>query len=323
MLYSLIAVCIGYLLDLAIGDPQGFPHPIRLIGHLINKTEVLLRKVFPKTNNGELIAGVFMVIVVMAISAIIPFIVLFLLYGFNIYLAIIVEAIMCYYIFATRALKDESMIVHKYLKDNDVEGARQAVSMIVGRDTKSLDEKGISKATIETIAENASDGVIAPIIFVIIGGAPLGFLYKSINTMDSMIGYKNEKYLYLGRVAAILDDIVNYIPARISAYIMIFSTLFTKFNFKNSYRIYKRDKFNHASPNSAHTEAVMAGALDIQLAGDAYYFGKVVKKKTIGDDIREVTYKDISNANILMYTSSLVSIIIFLVIKAGILYLLK
>ena len=236
---------------------------------------------------------------------------------------IIVEAIMCYYIFATRALKDESMIVHKYLKDNDVEGARQAVSMIVGRDTKSLDEKGISKATIETIAENASDGVIAPIIFVIIGGAPLGFLYKSINTMDSMIGYKNEKYLYLGRVAAILDDIVNYIPARISAYIMIFSTLFTKFNFKNSYRIYKRDKFNHASPNSAHTEAVMAGALDIQLAGDAYYFGKVVKKKTIGDDIREVTYKDISNANILMYTSSLVSIIIFVVIKAGILYLLK
>lgn len=321
MYYSLISVCFGYLLDLLIGDPHWLWHPIRAIGYLINKLEIIFRKLFKSTPRGEILAGVCIVIFVLLLSTGIPLLILIFSYHIHSYFGVMIETIMCYQLFATKSLKTESMKVYKKLHDNDIDGAREAVSMIVGRDTKSLDEQGITKATVETIAENASDGVIAPMIFMIIGGAAFGFFYKAINTMDSMIGYKNERYLYLGRVAAIIDDIVNYLPARLSAYIMIIATAFTRFNTKKAYRIYKRDKYNHASPNSAHTEAVMAGALEVQLAGDAYYFGKLYTKKTIGDNDRIITGKDIIYANRLMLITSIITIIILALIKGGILYL--
>lgn len=316
MIISLVALLIGYILDLIFGDPYSFPHIIRLIGNLISKTEKELRRIFPKSNKGEFIGGIFLVIIVTAIPTLITILILKACESLNIFLRLAVESFICYQLLATKSLKDESMKVYKELKRNDLEGARYKVSMIVGRDTKSLTEEGVTKAAVETIAENTSDGIIAPMIYMVIGGAPLGLFYKVVNTMDSMVGYKNDKYLYFGRAAARLDDILNYIPARISAYLMIVASFLTKMNGKNAYKIYKRDRYNHSSPNSAHTEAVCAGSLEVQLAGDAYYFGKLHKKKTIGDSLRPIEFEDIRRANILLYTTSIIGIILFSIIKS-------
>jgi adenosylcobinamide-phosphate synthase len=200
------------------------------------------------------------------------------------------------------------MKVYYSLKNQTLEEARYAISMIVGRDTQCLDEIGVAKAAIETVAENTSDGVIAPMLYTALGGPILGFLYKAVNTMDSMIGYKNDKYLYFGRAAARLDDVVNFIPSRISAYIMILASFLVgkSFSGKGAYTIYKRDNRKHASPNSAQTESVCAGALGIQLAGDASYFGKIVHKPFIGDSFRKVEYEDIRRANKLMYMTAFI-----------------
>lgn len=310
MQYSFIALVIGFLLDLILGDPHWLWHPIRGIGNLISVTEKLLRRIFPKTKQGELLAGVLLVILVVGISAGIPTVLLVLVFRWNRYAGILLEAIMCYQLLATKSLKVESMKVHNALQAGDLEGGRQAVSMIVGRDTKSLSQEGIVKAAVETVAENTSDGSIAPIIYMAIGGPILGFCYKAVNTMDSMVGYKNDKYLYFGRAAAKLDDLVNYIPARISAYLMIVAAAIRGLPAKKAWSIYRRDRYNHASPNSAHTEAVTAGALEIQLAGDAYYFGKLYPKKTIGDNIRPVEIADIKKANELLYITAILGLLL-------------
>jgi adenosylcobinamide-phosphate synthase len=220
---------------------------------------------------------------------------------------------MCYQILSVKALKTESMKVYDKLVQNDLSGARQMVAMIVGRDVDNLNQEQIAKAAVETVAENTSDGTVAPLLFIAIGGAPLGFLYKSINTMDSMIGYKNERYLHFGKLAARLDDLVNYIPARMAAWLMIITSLFLKLDYRNAYRIFKRDRYNHASPNSAQTEAVCAGALRVQLAGDAYYFGRLYPKKTIGDALRPIVYEDICQANRLLYGTACLMIILCLI----------
>ena len=196
------------------------------------------------------------------------------------------------------------------LKEHDLPGARYAVSMIVGRDTKNLSEQGVTKAAVETVAENTSDGVIAPLFYLMIGGAPLGFFYKAVNTMDSMVGYKNDKYLYFGRFAAKMDDLFNYIPARLSAFFMILSAFCLGMDGKGALRIYLRDRRKHASPNSAQTEAVCAGALGVQLAGDAYYFGKLYHKETIGDPVREIEAEDIVRAGRLMDGTAVLTLIV-------------
>lgn len=312
---SLIALLIGFILDLIFGDPYFLPHIIRFIGNLISKTEQVLRKIFKGSKRRELVGGVFLVIVVTVIPVVSTILILKICESISIYLRLSVESFICYQLLATKSLKDESMKVYKELKNNDLKGARYKVSMIVGRDTKELTEEGVTKATVETIAENTSDGIIAPMIFMIIGGAPLGLFYKAVNTMDSMVGYKNERYLYFGRLAAKLDDVLNYIPARISAFLMIITCIFTKMNLKNAYKIYKRDRYNHSSPNSAHTEAVCAGALGVKLAGDAYYFGKLYKKKTIGDALNSIKFEDIKRANKLLYGTAILGIILFSIIK--------
>lgn len=308
---TLEALVLGFILDLLIGDPHFLYHPIRLVGNLISVAEKGLRKIFPKTEKGELAAGVFLVLIVTGISTAVPCLLLYGARRLNPWLYFAVQTVTCYQLLATRSLKDESMKVCDRLKAEDLPGARYAVSMIVGRDTQVLDETGVTKAAVETVAENTSDGIIAPMLFLAIGGAGLGYFYKSINTMDSMVGYKNEKYLYFGRAAAKLDDVVNFLPSRISALLMIAACTFTGLDRKNAFRIWKRDRFNHASPNSAQTEAVMAGALGVQLAGDAWYFGTLCKKKTIGDAIRPVEYEDIRRANRLLYGTAVLALVVF------------
>lgn len=314
MKLTLLALCIGFFMDLCFGDPHWLYHPVRFIGNLISKMEKILRSILPKNKKAELIGGGILVVSVIFLSTMIPYVVLAISGFVHPVLKLILESIMCYQLLATKALKDESMKVYYELKKGNINGARNAVSMIVGRDTASLTEEGIAKAAVETVAENTSDGIIAPMLFMAIGGAPLGFFYKAVNTMDSMVGYKNDKYLYFGRVAAKLDDILNYIPARISAYLMILASAILGMDAKNAYKIFKRDRYNHASPNSAQTESVCAGALNVQLAGDAYYFGKLYKKKFIGDAIRKISFEDIRLANRLLYGTAVLGMLIIILI---------
>lgn len=261
-------------------------------------------------------------LIVVGISAAVPALILWAAYGYAWQFGMAVESFMCYQILATKSLKTESNKVYQALEQEGIEEARKAVSMIVGRDTENLTQEGVTKAAVETVAENTSDGVIAPLFYLMIGGAVLGFAYKAVNTMDSMVGYKNEKYLYFGTAAAKLDDIVNYIPARLSAWCMILSSMLTRMDWKNAVHIYRRDRYNHKSPNAAQTESVMAGALDIQLAGNAWYFGKLYEKPTIGDPIRAILIQDIRKAHTLMYATVISALVIFSVIKIGILWML-
>ena len=321
MKVSLLALLLGFLLDLAVGDPHWMWHPIRAIGGLITWWENILRKIFPRTKTGELAGGVVLVVMVTGITTAVAAGILVAVQWVGWWLRLVVETMMCYQILATRALKDESMKVYDALKTGDVGAGRQAVSMIVGRDTDRLDAEGVTKAAVETVAENTSDGIIAPMLFMLMGGAALGFFYKAVNTMDSMVGYKNDKYLYFGRAAALFDDVLNYIPARVSAYMMILASSFCGLDGKHAIEIYKRDRYNHASPNSAHTEAVMAGALHVQLAGDTWYFGVLHEKKTIGDPDRAVVCDDIPLANRLLYMTATISLVIFGLVK-GLLILL-
>lgn len=305
-LYAL-PIIFGFIIDLFLGDPHSLPHPVRLIGAMISRFEDAVRKRFADNLK---FGGAILSIIVLTASTAIPFAILFAFYKINSWLGIAAESIMCYYLIAPKCLRDESMKVYRAINENDVEKARKAVSMIVGRDTDKLDETGIIRAAVETVAENTSDGVTAPLMYISIGGVALGFFYKTANTMDSMIGYKNEKYAELGKFAAKLDDFLNFIPSRITALIMIFSAYLLKFNGKNAIKIWRRDRKKHASPNSAQTESVCAGALEIRLAGDAYYFGELHKKEYIGDDIRAVENEDIRRANSLMYCTSAIVLII-------------
>lgn len=312
MCYHIFAFIAGFVLDLLIGDPHFIPHPVRLIGSLISFCDKRLNCDAgyniseKKLNLIKYKRGMLLAFAVIFATFAMSVIIIVAAYSINLYAGVIAEAVMTWQILATKCLRVESMRVYDALRTDGVDAGRRAVSMIVGRDTSVLDAAGVTRAAVETIAENTSDGVIAPMLYTAIGGPVLGFVYKAVNTMDSMLGYKNDKYMYFGRFAARLDDVVNFIPARISAYLMIAAAFIggRQFDGKNAYRIFKRDRFNHASPNSAQTESVCAGALRVQLAGDAVYFGKLVKKKYIGDGLREIEYEDIKRANRLMYITA-------------------
>lgn len=317
---TLVAVVCGFILDLFFGDPLWMPHPICLIGNLIGFLEKKLRKIAGDDSSNLLVAGFCLVVIILTFSFVVPYYILVLAKSISPWLAFVVETIMFYQIFAIKSLKDESEKVYDKLIHSTIEQARIQLSWIVGRDTAELSKEEVTKGTIETIAENTADGVIAPMFFMIIGGAPLAFLYKGINTMDSMVGYKNEQFLYFGRCAARLDDIANFIPARISAVFMIVATVVLNYNYKNAIKIFLRDRYKHLSPNSAQTESVVAGALGITLGGGHYYFGKFVPKEVMGDEINKVRFEDIKKTNKIMYASSAIGLLIFFIIKS--LYLL-
>lgn len=293
------AIIAGFIIDMLIGDPRGIPHIVILMGKMISGLENRLRSTFPGTEHGERTAGTVMT-AVMAASAVIVGIVLNVLYAIAAPLGFAVETVICWQCVAARDLKKESFAVYDELKKGDLPGARRAVSMIVGRDVERLDETGVTKAAVETIAENTSDGVIAPLFYMMLFGGAGGWLYKAVNTMDSMVGYKNERYINFGRTAARTDDVFNYIPARLAAALMIAAAYLGDFDGPEAVRIFKRDRYKHASPNSAQTESVCAGALNVQLAGDAWYFGELHKKEFIGDPIRQVETEDIRRAARLM-----------------------
>ena len=310
-MYHLIALLIGFFVDLLLGDPHSIPHPVVWIGKLISAVEKLVRRLFPKTVRGENIAGGVLWVIVVLVSTAVPALLLYAACRLHPAAGLVLESIMCWQILATRSLRDESMKVYAALKKGVPEEYRRAVSMIVGRDTAELDDLAVTRAAVETVAENASDGVIAPMLFLALGGAPLGFFYKAANTMDSMLGYIEMPYKNIGLVPAKMDDVLNYIPARLSALLMLAAGALLGMDAKNGWRIWRRDRRNHASPNSAQTESVCAGLLGVRLAGDAYYHGELHKKPYIGDALREIEYEDIPRAGRLLYATAALSLVLF------------
>ena len=307
----LIALVLGFCIDLLLGDPHSSLHPVVLIGKLISATEKAVRKLFPKTPRGENAAGAVLWLFAAVVSTAVPAGILWLAYRVNRFLGIGLESLMCWQILATKSLRDESMKVYRALLEGDPAKYRYAVSMIVGRDTAQLSDRAVARAAVETVAENTSDGIIAPMLFLAVGGAPLGFFYKAVNTMDSMLGYVEMPYKNIGLVPAKLDDVFNYIPARLSALLMLAAGALEGLDVRNGYRIWRRDRRNHASPNSAQTESVCAGLLGLQLAGDASYHGVLHKKPYIGDPIREIEYADIPRACRLLYGTAILALVLF------------
>lgn len=310
-----LTLAAAFLLDCLLGDPHYAWHPVVLIGKWISFLEKLLRKRFTGSPRAEVAGGILLAAAVIVISFTVPALLLYGARQISPWLFYALQIVFCYQLLAARSLRDESMKVCRALEQGDTEGARRAVSMIVGRDTRMLDEAGITRAAIETVAENTSDGVVAPLLFMAVGGAPLGFLYKAVNTMDSMVGYRNERYLYFGRAAARLDDLCNYLPSRLSGVLMVLVSRPLGFDAGNAWRIFLRDRYEHASPNSAQTEAACAGALHIRLAGDAVYFGKVHHKPYIGEDDRPVKARDIAAACRLMYGTVAAALVLSLLIR--------
>ena len=298
------AVLGGFVLDALFGDPAWLPHPVVYMGKAISELEKCLRPRLPKTPQGELLGGAIVAFCLPVGTFLLTGLVCWGAARLHPLLGLAVQMFWCGQALAARGLVQESTNVYKELKKPDLPGARKAVSRIVGRDTVELTAEGVTKAAVETVAENASDGVIAPLLYMLIGGAPLALTYKAINTMDSMLGYKNEKYLYFGRVPAKLDDVANYIPSRLAGLLWVAAAALTGNSARGAWKIWRRDRRRHASPNSAQTESACAGALGVQLAGPAWYFGQYYPKQTIGDALRPIEPEDILRANRMMYVAS-------------------
>lgn len=301
------AVMLGFALDALLGDPRWFPHPVCAVGKLISCMEKLLRRLFPPRKGAMVFAGVVLWIVVCGVSFAVPFLVLRFLSRINFWLGFAANSILCWLIFARKSLSEAGQHVYRAVKES-VEEGRKAVAWYVGRDTAELTEEGVIKAAVETIAENLTDGVVSPLIYMLIGGAPLGMLYKAVNTLDSMVGYHNEKYEYLGKFSAKMDDIFNFIPARLSALCIIAGAGMLRLDNRSALRIYRRDRNLHKSPNAGQTESACAGALHIQLGGDASYFGKTVRKAAFGDPLRRVNRTDILATIDLMNAASVLAL---------------
>lgn len=314
---------IAFILDLIFKDPKNIPHPVVFIGKLIKNGEISLRKIFRHGAVSETIAGTLLTLFVVLTSFIVPYVILSICYSINMILGIVVEIFLCFQILSLGSLKEAAMKVYMELSSGSISGARKSLSNIVGRDTENLEEKDMVKATVESVAENTSDGIIAPLFYMLIGGASFGMLYKAVNTLDSMIGYKNKKYQYFGKVAARLDDILNIIPARITGFLYVLAAFFSGFNYKKSYAILLRDRWNHASPNSGYPEAAISGALGIQLGGPASYFGEIVDKQYIGDDDKEPNMEDIPKACMLMTIVSVLALILLILAKFAIITIIN
>ena len=311
-LYAITAlsVFVGFALDCLLGDPLGRAHPVVLMGKLISFLENQLRPRFPKTPQGERTAGTIMALTVPLVSAGVGLLLL-LAWRIHPWVYLILSSFLCWQCFAARCLMTEAKKVVTCLEQQGLGAGRRQVSMLVGRDTENLTEEQVVKAAVETVAENTSDGVVAPLFWMALFGAVGGLFYKAVNTMDSMVGYKNDRYLHFGRFAAKFDDVVNFIPARLSALAMIASAFLLRLDGQNAWRIWRRDRRNHASPNSAQPESACAGALRVQLGGSASYFGKLYEKPTIGDPIRPIERGDVDRACQLLYGTSVLLLLVF------------
>ncbi|MCE5221211.1 MAG: adenosylcobinamide-phosphate synthase CbiB [Clostridium sp.] len=309
----MIELTIGFILDIIIGDPNNPFHPVRGIGYVARKFEIIFRSILKKYLK---FAGLMVWMLTVMLTFMITFEIVNITKELNIYFGIILEGILIYFCIASKGLVVEGYKVIKFLINDNIEGARKQLSFIVGRDTANLNKEGIIKAVVETIAENMADGIIAPLFYAGIFGAPLAFAYKAVNTLDSMFGYKNNKYIDFGYFPAKLDDIFNYIPARITGILIVICAAILRYDYKNSFKIYKRDRYNHTSPNSAHPEAAIAGALGLQLGGANYYFGKLVEKPAIGDNLNEIQIKDVYKTAKVLYLSSFIGFVLALVIKS-------
>ena len=310
------AVLGGFVLDTLFGDPPWLPHPVVLMGKAISALEKRLRARMPQTPQGELLGGAVVAFTLPVGTFLLTSLVCLGAAKLSPWLGLAVQMFWCGQALAAKGLAQESTNVYRALIKPDLPAARKAVSRIVGRDTQNLTLEGVTKAAVETVAENASDGVIAPLLYMLLGGAPLALTYKAINTMDSMLGYENEKYLYFGRAAAKLDDAANYLPSRLAGLLWCAAAALTGNSPKGAWRIWRRDRRNHASPNSAQTESACAGALGVQLAGPAYYFGEYYAKPTIGDPLRPIEPEDIRRANRMMYAESVLALAIGLAVRA-------
>ena len=300
----------GFLLDLMLGDPEWFPHPVVMMGRVIVRLEKVLRGSFSDTPEGRRRAGMILAAVLPAGTFFIALLIIKIAGFIHPSLGYTAAGIWCWQALAMCCLKKESENVRRKLVSGTLAEARKAVGRIVGRDTGELSDAGVTRAAVETVAENFSDGEIAPLFYMLIGGAPLALAYKAVNTMDSMVGYKNEDYIDFGRAAAKLDDAANFLPSRLAAILLIAAAPLVGLDGKNAFRIWRRDRRKHASPNSAQTEAAMAGALHVQLAGPASYFGERVEKPYIGDPDRPIEPEDIRRANRLMYAAGFLGILV-------------
>ena len=315
------ALC-GFVIDLLLGDPAWMPHPVVCMGRCISALEKLLRRIFPKTPKGELAGGVIL-------AAVLPLGTLALtglcVWGLGLIhpaLSFALQVLWCWQALAAKGLRQESDNVRRALVTGTLDDARKAVSRIVGRDTAALSREGVIRAAVETVAENFSDGVVAPLFWMLLGGAPLALAYKAVNTMDSMVGYKNDRYLYFGRAAAKLDDAANWLPSRLAALLLVAAAPLTGQNAGRAFAIWRRDRRKHASPNSAQTESAMAGALGVRLAGPASYFGKIHQKPWIGDDTRPIEPEDITRAGRMLYAGSVLALLLLCGARLGILALI-
>lgn len=313
-MYLTFAVLLGFVLDWLIGDPERLWHPVCAIGRLVSLGERLLRRIFPKTPRGETAAGVLLWLTVCGVSFAVPLLLLRWLRGINFWLGFAAETLMCWQIFARKSLADAGIHVYCAL-DESLDAGRRAVGMYVGRDTGALSEEGVIKAAVETIAENTTDGVVSPLVFLLIGGAPLGWLYKAVNTLDSMVGYRNERYEYFGKFSARMDDAFNFVPARAAAACLIAGAGLLGLDNRNALRVFQRDRNKHKSPNAGQAESAAAGALHVQLGGDASYFGKTVKKAAFGDADREISRGDIDRTVDLMTAASVLALVLCCTIR--------
>lgn len=314
-MWVLMSNILGFLLDLCLGDPVWMLHPVVIIGKGISKSEKILRKIFPRTPRAERMAGFLLAVVIPVLSMLISAGILYFAYKIHFWLWFILHTFWAYQILATRCLEQESRKVFHALKQQDLEASRKQIAGLVGRETKNLTSEEIIKACVETVAENTSDGVTAPLFYMMLGGVPLGFWYKAVNTLDSMVGYRNEKYQYFGTASAKSDDLANFLPSRICAVLMIIATGLLNLNLKSAWSIFLRDRKKHLSPNSAQTESVVSGALGIQLGGSHVYFGKIINKPAIGDNLRNAEPEDILKTNQLLMITAVLSLFFFSILR--------
>ena len=310
--FNTAAVLIGVLLDLILGDPESWPHPVRFMGGLVKELEEAFRSRIADNSREKRRAGFFIWLIVASASVLVPAVILFIAWKISPHLYVVIASVMCYQLMAVKNLKDESLMVKKMLDQDDIYLARIRLSRIVGRDTEGLDEEHVIRAAVETVAENTCDGCIAPLFYMALFGPVGGFFYKAVNTMDSMLGYKNEKYIDLGAFAARADDVMSFIPARISALLLMLSAMMPSLSFSRAVKIYIRDRKKSSSPNSGQCESVVAGALGIELLGDAVYFGEKVEKPVIGDRTREAVSGDIEKADDMLYLAVILAVVLTL-----------